>query len=534
MIVSKRKWIGAPTTSFRIFNSTAKRRDDEVATERGGGVNFSDFKNNAAILIVIGLAAFMFFFRLGDRSFRNPDEGRYAEIAREMVQSGDWITPRLYGVSYLRKPILFYWLVAGSFKFLGFSEFAARAVPGAFGFLSVLAAYFFVRRILGIKPAFFSALLLASNFWFIQVGRYLLIDMVFTFFLVMAFYFFYLGSEEEKNTKNYFFIFFACLALAFLTKGLAALALTAVAAFSYLCLTGRFRKVFFRIPWFWGLALFLTLALPWFAVISRRQPHFLSFFFLHEHLKRFVSVDFEHQAGWYYYLAALPIFFIPWIFFWPPLKKGFEFLKSPAQDRPRLFLFVSGVVTILFYSVSKTKLPTYILPAVVFFAILIADGWSRWQSPKAGALFYSITAALCAISLAITFVMERVNGEYSNKAFAQSLNERLRFPGQEKVYIYDHPGPFYDFQFYLKHPVKLVGLAGELELSKEDPDASKAFITYEQFKESLKTDQKVYCLMRKSDYLGMDEGDRGWVRVLKEDKRKVLIVNQPVQLGGVQ
>ena len=116
-----------------------------------------------AFFIVLGLSLLLFFFRLGDRSFRNPDEGRYAEIAKEMVQSGNWVQPRLYGIDYLRKPILFYWLVAASFKVFGFSEWGARLVPALFGIFGVATTFFFTRRILDLKTAFYAAMILATN-----------------------------------------------------------------------------------------------------------------------------------------------------------------------------------------------------------------------------------------------------------------------------------------------------------------------------------------------------------------------------------
>ena len=155
-------------------------------------------KTTALFLIILFFSAALFSFKLGDRSFRNPDEGRYAEIAREMVVSGNWIEPKIYGVDYLRKPPLFYWLTAFFFKLFGFNEWAGRSVPALFGVLGVLATFWFVRRIFDESAAFFSTLVLASNFWYLEVGRYLVIDAVFSFFVVSGLYCFYVAANSAR------------------------------------------------------------------------------------------------------------------------------------------------------------------------------------------------------------------------------------------------------------------------------------------------------------------------------------------------
>lgn len=497
-----------------------------IRNQIGGEVNVLERHRVPAICVVIGLSLFLFFFRLGERSFRNPDEGRYAEIAREMVLRGDWIEPRLYGVDYLRKPPLFYWLVAGSFKLAGFSESAARAVPALFGFLGILATYSFTRRWFGERSAFFSSLLLASNLWYLSVSRYLLMDAVFSFFIVAALYLFFEGAQRigSKGKDVFFGLSYASTALAFLTKGLAGVVIPVSAVLCYLLLTGQLRSLLPRIRIFWGVVIFSVIILPWFVSVSLREDEFLSFFFLHEHFKRYLSADFEHQEAWYFYFWILPVIFLPWVFFKGPMKESFRYLRRGAGDHPRFFLLVSALSVVFFYSLSRSKLPTYILPAVVFFSVLIADGWSRWKHPRAARVFYGIVAVFCAASVGVSVVMEKANPNYTTKSFAESLKARLSGT-KAQVFIYDHPGAFYDFEFYLGHPVKLVGLKGELELTKGDEEERETSVTHEKFKEILNSPESIYCLMRKSDYLGWDLSDRKRVRILKEDKRKVLIAN---------
>ncbi len=542
--------------------------------------------------IVLAVTVFLFFFKLGDRSFRNPDEGRYAEIAAEMVKTGDWVEPQLYGVGYLRKPILFYWLVAASFKIFGFSEWAARLVPASFGVLGVLLTFFFARKVFNEKIAFTASLILATNVLYLQIGRYLLIDMVFSFFLVAAMYLFYLAVHEEKHKTRFYGLFYVCISLAFLTKGLATLPIIGIISFLYLSLTRQWTRTLREMRLGWGIVIFLVTVLPWFVQIALRRPDFLDFFFIHEHFKRYLSSQFEHQEAWHYYVGLTPVALIPWVFFPEPLLRPLASLNENKWRNPRFFLLLCGLAVVFFYSLSSSKLMTYILPSLPFFSILIAVGWAHWQErvlsscsatastvmagvlfiagfvvlvgaplvvphlkdrsldkiipPLQGiagllvagggagffllrakrfrAFFYAWVIMLSVVSMVVCDAMRTMNSDYTTKSFAQFLKPKLQ--ENDRVFIYDHPGAFYDFRFYLDFPVKLVGMQGELELFKEDPKAKSASISHEEFLNLAKKEKGIYCLLRKSDFLGLDESVRKSLLVLKEDNRKVLVVSQ--------
>ena len=552
-------------------------------------------KNKYFIYILIALGLYLFFFQLGDRSFRNPDEGRYAEVAREMVLSHNWIEPTLYSVDYLSKPILFYWLLAVSFKVFGMNEFAARFVPALFGFLAVVITYLFTKKVLGKKEAVFSSILLAANIWYLEVSRFLLIDAVFSFFLVAAFYLFYLAITDESKNRIYYTLFYLSISLAFLTKGLAAFATVGVSLLLYLLLTKRLKKTFVEIRLVEGIFIFLIIALPWFVAISIREPEFLKQFFIHEHFARFTSNQFEHQAPFYYYFVALPIMFLPWVLFPSAIGHAFRRVVKDGVCSPDFYLFICAAGTFIFYSISKTKMPTYLLPCIPLLSILLGRGWvslSETQSEKPtffsrlsiffmmvlialavwvlasplvhtsilkkvslearpfifiiaiilvaegvvaiyflnrqkwSFLFYSLGFCVILVSTPVTWTMEALNPDYTNQHFAEALKPLLR--SGNKVFIYDQPGAFYDFQFYLDYPVKLVGLEGELKLSKDDAEAKEASIKHEDFYNLLSKNERVYCLMRKSDYNEMKPELKNRVRIIRADKRKVLIATATV------
>ncbi len=549
-----------------------------------------DKKTALLFCLVLVFSLLLFFFRLGDRPFRNPDEGRYATIAQEMVVSGDWGVPTLFGLAYLKKPILYYWLVAGSLKVWGMNEWATRAVPALFGVLGVLVVFAFSLRYLGRRAAFMIALLLASNFWYLQVGRYLVIDMVFSFFLAAASFSFYVAnSAKEAKEKNFYWLFFIFMGLAFITKGPVSLVVTACAIVPYLAVTGQFKRTLTEIKWVRSLLLFGALAFPWFIWVSRHQPQFIELFFGNENWNRVFSSSFEHQEPWYFYIMVLIPMLIPWILFWRPLRHSWERPEEPwHRSDPRFFLAISGFTTVLFYSLAKAKLATYILPAIIYFSILIGYGWSKWTaapsdkssfkemwpvialmvtgvalivgSPwyvlerssgkypteivayfqylggvllaggvfcaksirqnRRNKLFYALVVLMASLSLIFPSIMETMNPNYSTKKFAVELNKVL--DGPSEVYVYDQPGAFYDFPFYVNHPVKLVGLEGELEFSRSDKNAANVSVSREQFKTMLTDKHDLYCLIRRSDFTDIEAEIRKELRIVYEDKRKVL------------
>ena len=538
---------------------------------------------------VLFAASFFLFFRLGDRAFRNPDEGRYAEVAREIVRSADWMKPTLYGVGYLRKPILFYWLIAASFRMFGENEWAARLVPALASLFGLAAVFWFSFRFFGRKTALFACAILASNLWYLQVGRYLVIDAVFTLFILGCLFSFYLGLHSEKNKNAWFGCFYVSLALAFLAKGLIAIAIPAVSIGAYLVSTGRFLKTLREMRLFLGIPVFLLLAGPWYLLMEVREPGFLKFFFGHEHWLRLVSADFEHQEPWFYYLAVFPLMFLPWVLFWRPTRQVFARTGRELSDDTALFLGMSIAATLIFFSLSRSKMPTYIFPCLPLGAILLARGWTRWLESRpalgwpensvlallvvsaiglmvvpawvlerhpnkfpeavlsnlkvlgggllAGAVvcwrsnrrgrttrfFYSLAAAMGLVSLLFTFTMETMNRQYSTKAFALYLKDKAS--AGDEIFIYDHPGPFYDFAFYLDRDVKLVGLEGELEFSRHDPRAEKVSVSREAFSDLLRRDERLYCLIRRSDFKELEERLGLKLNVLMEDPRKVLFIS---------
>ncbi len=513
---------------------------------------------------------------------RNPDEGRYAEIARGMVLRQDWVEPRLFGVDYLSKPVLFYWLLMISFKVFGFTEFAARFMPALFGLLGVIATFIFAKRFYGERAAVFSTLILATNYWYLQVGRYVLIDMVLSFFLVAALYCFYAALQIPSKRTVYLTAFYVLTGLAFLTKGLVALVLPGFTLFVYAFWTKNARIILLKKHWFFGALIVLAVALPWFWKISVAEPEFLNQFFWHEHFNRFVSSDFEHQSPWYYLILMTPVLFLPW----PILPEPF-FSKNVFKEK---FLLAGILCPIIFYSISKTKLPTYILPAFPFLAMWVGRAWADWTQgakssvkissfilavlclaglvtaigapsvgPKlvkkfpmeaaediqemgwmltvgAGAAFWALkknrrTLVFAALVATLAFstvpVMEMIqkkNSLYTTEHFAKYLKPQLK--QGDLVLLYGSPGAFYDFQFYLDHPVQVMSLEGELELANDNP--FEDLIEKEQVKSTalkylIKNKTPFYCLMRRSDFEGFDEETRKNLSALKEDPRKILV-----------
>ena len=544
-------------------------------------------RNSLITLIILSiLSGFLFLYELGDRSLYNPDEGRYAEIGKEMVLRNDYIEPRLYNVDYLAKPILFYWLIIFSFKLFGITEFAGRLVPAFFGFLGVLITYWFTQKKLGKKAAIYSALIMTTNFWYLQVGRFLVIDMVFTFFILCCLLFFYCGITDSKNKKLFYFLFYVSLAFAFLTKGFACFFLTGTPIGLYLLLTKQIKKPKYLKKHFLGLTIFLFITIIWMLQIAIREPEFLKSYIIHDHIQRFTSDHFEHQRPFYFFILLVPLFCSPWTFFIDPFKRMF-LNRQDNQSDIKLFLVLCALGIIAFFSVSKTKLPTYCLPAMPFLFMLIGYAWSKMTEENysrkltiTGIIIFAVIAVgaimaalffyplynedypikndlfyvgiMAFIGMAVSFMFCRhgkirhvfytlvvvmflatftvnsaltkiVDLNYTSKYFAVTLNTLLK--KEDKVFIYENPSTFYDAQFYLDHPITLVGLLGELEPNEytmPEEDEKIDVIDPEKFIEMFNGKKTFYCFTRKKYLKNFGSGVEKKIEIIAETNDKIL------------
>ena len=358
------------------------------------------------LLLISVLFGFLFFYGLGHAPLIDPDEGRYAEIPREMLERGDLITPTLNYVNYFEKPPLLYWLNAGSMKLLGQNEFAARFPSALAGLLTVLVTYVAGRSLLDRRSGLIGAFMLGSSAGFLFQSRIILTDMLLTLCLSAALFCFLLATQSQEKRRPFFYrLFFIFCALAVLTKGLIGIVLPAGIIFCYLLL-GRRWHILPEIPWGSGLFLFLLVAAPWFVLVSLKNPEFPHFFFIREHFQRFTSTIHRRSQPAWFFLPILLLTMLPWSFFIPgSLKKAWQERHTTRQVT--LFLLIWPLVIILFFSLSSSKLIPYILPVFPPLALLIARrAASQWHSrrPDHGPAVILLALLLFATGLALTIM----------------------------------------------------------------------------------------------------------------------------------
>jgi len=351
----------------------------------------------------------VWFGSLDYRSLLKPDEGRYAEIPREMVATGDWLTPRLNGIKYFEKPALQYWATAASFTLLGQSEATARLWPGLTGFLGILLAWFAGRRLFGPTAGLLAAATLASSLLYLMISHINTLDMGLSFFLEAAVFGFLLAQREAAAAPRWMLVAWAALAFAVLSKGIVALVLTGATLVLY-SLVFRDWSPWRRFEVLRGLPLFLAIAAPWFIAVSIANPEFARFFFIHEHFERFLTkVHGRYQPPWYF-VPILLMGLLPWTSLaLQAVGSGWR-RYADAVFQPRRFLLLWCIVVFGFFSVSDSKLPSYILPLFPAAALLLGDALPR-MSRRAllGHLGLVAVVALAALLLsprAVAFASE--------------------------------------------------------------------------------------------------------------------------------
>ncbi|MFI5143460.1 MAG: ArnT family glycosyltransferase, partial [Thermoanaerobaculales bacterium] len=266
-----------------------------------------------AVVLLAVLLVLLFFWRLGAVPLLEPDEGRYTEIPREMLASHDFVTPHLDAVLYFEKPPLVYWANAAAIAAFGLNEFAARLWSAMLGLAGLGLAYALGRAMGNRRAGVIAAAALGTMPLYVALGRLATIDMTLTFCLSAALACFWLAHrEEDRGRARWLWLgAFGAAALALLAKGLIGIVIPGAIVFLYLLATRQWR-VLRRVPWMGGTALFLVMAAPWHVLAAVRNPDFLWFYFVHEHLLRYLTPIAERQEPFWFFLAVLGVGCAPW------------------------------------------------------------------------------------------------------------------------------------------------------------------------------------------------------------------------------
>ncbi len=330
-------------------------------------------------LLLAGFCAFLFFYGISQFGLIGADEPRYAQVAREMLERHDWVTPTLGGRPWLEKPPLYYWQAMLAYSVLSVSDGAARVPSAIDATLLVLAVYFFFRRFRR-GSEIDAALITASCAGVIGFARAASMDMA----LAAAFAIGMLAwwAWRESDDRIYLALFYLCMALGTLAKGPVAPFLAAVVIVLFAAVTRELRLLA-KSFWLPGIVLFCIVALPWYFAVQLRNPQFFHEFILEHNLARFSSDLYHHRQPFWYYLPVVSLALMPWTVFViaafvEPLQRLWAGRKSHSAEPDRelqfgLFAWCWLAVPVLFFSLSQSKLPGYILPAIPAGAVLLAD-----------------------------------------------------------------------------------------------------------------------------------------------------------------
>ena len=342
-----------------------------------GNMRRSSALHLGKILLLPIIYVLLWFGTLNYRHLIPSDEGRYAEMAREMLVTGDWVTPRYNGYKYFEKPPLQVWATAATFQAFGIGDWQARLWTALTGFLTILAIGFTGARIYNPRAGWIAALVLASSPMWVISGHFNSLDMGLSAFLVAALCSLLLAqtSHNKTSSRNWMWACWVFMALATLSKGLIGAAIPAMVFIAY-SISAWDWKIWTRLRLFSGIVIYLLITAPWFVLIAQRNPEFLEFFFIHEHLQRFTQDTHSRTGPIYYFVPLLIIGALPWVLQIPGS------IAQAWQERRREFssgwlLVCWFVIIFTFFSVSHSKLPGYIIPIFPALALLIGSRLDR-------------------------------------------------------------------------------------------------------------------------------------------------------------
>jgi 4-amino-4-deoxy-L-arabinose transferase-like glycosyltransferase len=364
------------------------------------------------------LAALLWFLPLNSPHLFDPDEGRYAEIPREMVVSGDWVTPRLDGLKYFEKPPLQYWATASAFLLFGQHAWTARLWSALCGFLGLLLTFGLGRRLYGARAAALAALVQASALLYIAMARIATVDMSLcvTLELALAALVLLVAADESSPPPwSCSLLLGLGVALAVLSKGLIGIVIPGATALLYMLIYRDPRLLLRARPW-WSLAVLLLLTTPWMALVSLRNPEFARFFFVYQHFGRYLSrAGFDRYQPDWFFVPVLLAGLLPWTGLLPrALGQGLRAART--GERATGVLLIWSACVFVFFSLSQSKLIPYILPLFPALSLLLGRELAR-RSPAA------LRPHLTAIALGAALLCAAVLGAAQLPAAERLLSQ---------------------------------------------------------------------------------------------------------------
>ena len=372
------------------------------------------------VAIVVTLY-FCYFSQLGAVGLMGPDEPRYAWIARDMAESGDWITPRLYGSPWFEKPPLYYWGAALSFKLFGVSETTARLPSAIAALLATLTLAWLAWRVYGSAAARWLLLLLPSTAGMIGFSHSAATDMPFSAMLTCAMVpaAVLLGlvpfpSKNRESNRDFTSqlsksanltaaaLFGLFLGYAMLAKGPAAVILCGGAVVGWAAYTKRWKETL-RLLHPLAIAIFCVVALPWYVLCAIRNPDFLRVFILEHNFKRFLTPEFQHIQPFWYYAGIVLIALLPWTpaLLWGAVTGLRGMIRGERLSSMSCFLLSWAGFCLIFFTISRSKLPGYILPAIPAIGLLLARAITKFAPTRHWS--FAIASLLPGIAITVLF-----------------------------------------------------------------------------------------------------------------------------------
>lgn len=543
------------------------------------------FKDVVFISTIFGL---LFFVFLNSRPLSAPDEGRYTEIPREMVASGDYVTPRLNGVKYFEKPPLLYWMGALSIKLFGPKEGAMRFWPAFLSLLGCLMVYGVGQRLYNRRTGIIAAIVLGSCLYYYAHSQIIIIDSTLSFFMSLALFSFLLAHKNQGRASKPFFMvsFFVSMALAVLAKGLIGAVLPGLVILTWAILTRSWSSLLLAFnPW--GIVIFFLIAAPWHILVSIKNPEFPYFYFIHEHLLRYTTTVHGRKQFPGFFVPIFLLGWYPWVVFVPHvLKQTFISFRQAFKSESDLFFLCCWIGLIfLFFSFSNSQLIPYIHPIFAPFALilgryldqactdnnvksierglkaLITVSWImalfipivlyRFNIPMPWHLKASIGFILALLvlgPLGVYYCFHTRSYKYGFLGlltFAVTFHAALTcaWPYLEDrsvkpiaLYLLAHRKPdervvcfnryYQDLPAYLGETVTVVNWQGELEFGIKQEDTSSWMIDEETFWKLWTKEKKMYMVTRKVIFEQLDPQRRQALHLVHETHEDILVTNK--------